>query len=446
MKDLVIIGAGPGGFDTAVFAKEQGLDVTLIEKNKIGGTCLNWGCIPTKALYHIATLKNEFDHSDVFGIKHSNVTLDFESLKKRKEDVVAFQAKNMMHTIQKLGIEYIEGSASILDSTTVKVNGTEIKTKHIIIATGSSPKRMTFYGSDLPVVVDSKGLLELKRIPKQLVVVGGGVIGLEMASIFHQFGSEVTIVEYEKSILPTFDVDIRKRATNLIKRSGIKLFTSSKFLRVIEEDNQTFAIVLTKKGELSIPVDQVLISIGREPAFGGLDLEELGIRSSRNGIIVNENKQTSIPNIFAIGDVNGELMLAHKATYDGYKVVSYIIGKPVNIRFDLVPSVVFSMPEIASVGKNEDKLEKGSYKVAKYMYRSNAKAQCMNETDGFIKMIVDMDGFIIGCHIIGAHASDLIHEVTAMMNENANISSYQNVIHAHPTLSEVIGECLKQFH
>ena len=220
MKDLVIIGAGPGGFDTAVFAKEQGLDVTLIEKNKIGGTCLNWGCIPTKALYHIATLKNEFDHSDVFGIKHSNVTLDFESLKKRKEDVVAFQAKNMMHTIQKLGIEYIEGSASILDSTTVKVNGTEIKTKHIIIATGSSPKRMTFYGSDLPVVVDSKGLLELKRIPKQLVVVGGGVIGLEMASIFHQFGSEVTIVEYEKSILPIFDVDIRKRATNLIKRSG----------------------------------------------------------------------------------------------------------------------------------------------------------------------------------------------------------------------------------
>ncbi len=444
MKELVIIGAGPGGFDAAVFAKEKGLDVALIEKDKIGGTCLNHGCIPTKALYHASILKSQIKEASLFGLGETSDLLDFNVLRNRKEDVVTFQSKNMMSTIKKLGIDYIEGKATIIDNETVKVNNQIIKTKNIIIATGSKPKNISLDDKNLKIIVDSQKMLKLEKFPQKLVVIGAGVIGLEMASIFHEFGSSVTIVEYEKNVLPSFDSDIVKRVANLMKRKGVKILTSSMFKEVIVKDGKSYALVETKKGEILIETDQVLIAVGREAEYGDLPLEKLGIEFSRSGIKVNDYKQTSIPNIYAIGDVNGELMLAHKATYDGYKAVSHILGKDMKIRFDLVPSVVFTKPEIASVGKTEDNLEKGTYKTAKYMYRTNAKAQCMNETDGFIKIIVDKNEMIIGCHIIGAHASDLIHEVAAMMNQNTKVSEYINVIHAHPTLSEIIGECLKQ--
>ncbi len=446
MKDIVIIGAGPGGFDTAIFAKEHGLDVTLIEKHKVGGTCLNYGCIPTKALYHNAKHIKDMKELDVFGIHVPNFEIDYDAIKTRKEAIVANQINNIKTSLQKLGVELIEGEASILDPHHVKVNDEIIETKHIIIATGSSPKRLRFEGDSLPIIQTSRDILELASWPKRMVIVGAGVIGCEMATIFNQFGTEVTLVEYMDEILPPLDNDIKKRARNLYKRQGIDIYTKAAFKGVRVEDNKYLAQVETKGKLLEFETDVVLLSTGRIPNFGGLPLDALGITYQNSGIIVNEFKQTSVPNIYAIGDVNGELMLAHKATYDGYKAISHILSNDMAIQFNHTPSVVFSFPEIATVGVTEAELNGTNYTTNKYLFKTNAKAECLNETDGFVKMIVNEDDVLVGCHIIGAHASDLIHEVTAMINQKITIKEYKNMIHAHPTISEVVGECIKGFH
>ena len=445
MRDLVIIGAGPGGFDTAIYAKEQGLDVVLIEKHKVGGTCLNYGCIPTKALYHNAKKLKDIKSLEVFGINVNDYTVDYEVIKSRKETIVSNQIKNILTTIKKLKIDLIEGEAQILDNHTVLVNGQEISTKNIIIATGSSPKQLHFEGSDLEVVKNSKDILELQSFPKKMVVIGAGVIGCEMASIFNQFDCEVSLVEYQEEILPPLDKEIKKRARNLYKRSGISIYTNSSLTKVEQKGDTYYAIIESKGKTIEIETDFVLVSTGRKPNFGNLDLERLGIKYSNLGINVSDSFETNIPNIYAIGDVTGLLMLAHKATYDGYKVVSHILGKDMAINFNQVPSVVFTLPEIATVGVNESALEGTNYQKNKFMFKTNAKAQCLNETDGFVKMLVDENRVLVGCHIIGPHASDLIHEVTSVMYSKMTIDEYKNIIHAHPTISEVVGECIKGF-
>lgn len=444
MRDLVIIGAGPGGFDTAIHARQLGLDVVLIEKESVGGTCLNWGCIPTKALYHNAKKIKDMKELHVFGIDVEDFNINKEVIKARKEEIVSNQIKNILTSIKRSGVELIEGEAMILNANTVKVNNQEIKTKNIIIATGSSPKLIPFEGSDLPVIKTSKEMLELDNWPKKLTVVGAGVIGSEMALIFSKLGAEVTMIEYMDEILPPLDKDIKKRARNLFKRQGINIFTKSAFKKVYQKDDTYYAVFEQKGKEVEVETDTVLISTGRKPNFGGQDLDKLGISYDKNGINVNENFETSVKGIYAIGDVTGIFMLAHKATYDGYKVLSHITDKEMKIRFDQVPSVVFTFPEIASVGKVEAEMS-GEYRTNKYLFKTNAKAECLNETDGFVKMIVDENDILVGCHIIGAHASDLIHEVTALMYKNININEYKNIIHAHPTISEVVGECIKGF-
>ena len=442
MRDLVIIGAGPGGFDTAIHAKELGLDVVLIEKHIVGGTCLNYGCIPTKALYHNAKQIKQMKSLGDFGITVDNYSVNFDTIKERKETIVSSQVKNIITTINKLGIELIEGAATIKDQNTVIVNGEEINTKNIIIATGSSPAMIPFEGQDLDVVKTSKDILSLDKWPEKMVIVGAGVIGCEMASIFNEFGTEVHLIEYMDEVLPPLDKDIKKRARNLYKRAGINISVKSAFKGVKEVDGTFIAMVETKGKLKEIETDYVLIATGRKPNFGGLDLEGLGIDHTNKGIKVNEHKETSLKGVYAIGDVNGEFMLAHKATYDGFKALGHILNHEKNIRFDHIPSVVFTFPEIASIGKTEQELT-GEYRTNKFMFKTNAKAQCLNETDGFVKMIVDENNILVGCHIIGPHASDLIHEVTAVMYQNIDIDTYKNIIHAHPTISEVVSECIK---
>ena len=446
MRDLVIIGAGPGGFDTAIHAKELGLDVVLIEKHIVGGTCLNYGCIPTKALYHNAKSIKLMKDLDVFGINVSDYSIDYSVIKERKETIVSNQVKNILTTMKKLKIDLIEGTASIKDHHTVIVNNEEIHTKNIIIATGSSPRLIPFEGDNLPVVHSSKDILALDTFPKKMVVIGAGVIGCEMATIFNQFDCDVTLVEYQNEILPPLDQDIKKRARNLYKRQGINIMTSASLQSVKEVDGLYYAVIDHKGKILEVETDYVLVSTGRQPNFGGLPLEEVGIDYTKQGIIVNSNFETSLSDVYAIGDVTGILMLAHKATYDGYKVVSHILKKDMAINFNQVPSVVFSFPEIASVGLVESDLEGTEYRKNKFMFKTNAKAQCLNETDGFVKMLVDENDILVGCHIIGPHASDLIHEVSTIMYKNININEYKNIIHAHPTISEVVSECIKGFH
>jgi dihydrolipoamide dehydrogenase len=443
MIDLIVIGAGPGGFDTALHAKKHGLEVVLIEEHKLGGTCLNYGCIPTKALYHNAKNIHSIKESDTFGIQIDNFKLDFKAMKERKESIVASQIKNIAFSLNKAGVIVKEGRASIVDSNTVEVNGEQIRAKYIIIATGSSSSKLSFEGDQLPIVHTSKDILEFDIIPQSMVVVGGGVIGLEMASIFNQFDTKVTLVEYMPEILPLLDKDIRKRAKALIKRKGINILTKTSFKGVKETEDGYLAVVEQKVKEVTIPTDYVLLATGRKPNFGGLNLDALGIKHDKHGINVNHNKQTSVPNIYAIGDVNGENMLAHKATYDGIQAISHILKEETSIDFTKVPAVVFSIPEIASVGVREDELEEGTYRTNKSLFKSNAKAECMNETDGFIKMIVDSNDKIIGVHIIGPHASDLIHEATSLVQYNVHVSKAKDMIHAHPTISEVLAECIK---
>ena len=446
MKDLVIIGAGPGGFDTAIFAKEHGLDVTLIEKHKVGGTCLNYGCIPTKALYHNALSIKNMSELNVFGIKVDNYEIDYDVIKSRKESIVSSQINNVLTTLKKLKIDLIEGEASIISNNEIEVNGEIIKTKNIIIATGSISKRISFEGDNLDIIHDSTDVLSLNVFPRKMLIVGAGVIGCEIATIFNNFDSEITLVEYEPEILPPLDQDIKKRARNLYKRQGIKIYTKSEFKSVVKRDGLYYATIESKGKLVEIETDYILLSTGRAPSFGNLDLDSLNIEYTKMGIKVNENFQTSVKNIYAIGDVTGILMLAHKATYDGYKAVSNIINKDMDINFNLVPSVVFSFPEIASVGVTEQELNNTTYRTNKYLFKTNAKAECSNETSGFIKMIVNEEDILVGCHIIGTHASDLIHEVTSIMYTKISINEYKNIIHAHPTLSEVVGECIKGFH
>ncbi len=445
MKDLVIIGAGPGGFDAAIFAKEHFLDVTIIEKHKVGGICLNYGCIPTKALYHSALTIKNMSELNVFGVEVNNYNVDYNVVKTRKETIVSNQVGNIKISLKKLGIELIEGEASIVSNSEVLVNGEIIKTKNIIIATGSVSKRIPFEGSNLSIIHDSTDILSLVTFPKKMVIVGAGVIGCEMASIFNNFDCEITLVEYEDEILPPLDKDIKKRARNLYKRQGIKIYTKSLFKSVTKRNGLYYATIENKGKLIEIETDYVLLSTGRVASFGNIDLDKLGIKYNKQGIIVNDNFQTNIDNIYAIGDVTGILMLAHKATYDGYKAVSHILNKKMDINFNQVPSVVFTFPEIATVGITEQELEGKTYRTNKYLFKTNAKAECSNETAGFIKMIVDENDILIGCHIIGAHASDLIHEVTGVMYKNINIKEYLNIIHAHPTISEVVGECIKGF-
>ena len=442
--DVIIIGAGPGGFDTAIYAKKHGLNVLLIEKEALGGTCLNWGCIPTKAIYQNAKTLKTIKKSDTFGINVSDISVNLEQIKARKEQIVADQIKNIETTLKKLDIDYIEGEATIRDTHHVHVNDTVYETKHIIIATGSSVRKITFEGDHLPIVKTSKELLELETIPKHLTVVGGGVIGVEMAAIFHGLGSDVDIIEYMPSLLPVLDSDISRRAKSLLKRSGINIHTKAALERVTQEEDEYIAHFTEKNKAKQIKTNIILVATGRQPNFGNLPLEELGIDHTIDGIIVNEHKQTNIPNIYAIGDVNGENMLAHKATYDGYQAINHILEKPSHIRFDLVPGVVFSFPEIASVGMNEDDLDKGTYQVHKALFKANAKAQCLDETEGYAKLIIDRDRRLIGAHIIGPHASDLIHECTALINQNITIDAYAEIIHAHPTISEVLAEAVKE--
>lgn len=443
MRDLVIIGAGPGGFDTALKAKEEGLDVVLIEKHIVGGTCLNYGCIPTKALYHNAKTIKDIKKISDFGITVSNYTVDYEAIKVRKETIVSSQVNNIITSLKRNHIDLIEGEAIIVDPATVSVNGEIIKTKNIIIATGSKPRKIPFVGDDLPIIKTSKEILSLDVFPKRMVVVGAGVIGSEMASIFNQFDCEVTLVEYMDDILPPLDKDVKKRARNLYKRQGLTILTNASLNEVVHENDTYKCIIEHKNKVVEVETDYVLVATGRTPHFGNLSLDQLGIEYSNKGIVVNENKETNINHIYAIGDCNGEFMLAHKATYDGYKVLSHIMNKPMSIHFDLVPSVVFTFPEIASVGKTEQQLEGTVYRKNKFMFKTNAKAQCLNETDGFVKMLVDENDTIVGCHIIGPHASDMIHEAVALMNRHLNVEECKTIIHAHPTISEVLSECIK---
>ncbi|MCR5572064.1 MAG: FAD-dependent oxidoreductase [Bacteroidales bacterium] len=414
---ILIIGAGPGGYETAAEAAKRGFEVTLVTEGPFGGTCLNEGCIPTKTLVHCDGTLAE--------------------AQARKAEVVSQLRAGVASLLSNKLITVVQGHAAFRDAKTVVVDGNAYTADKFIIATGSVPAVLPVPGADRPSVLDSTGILALDEVPARLCVIGGGVIGLEFASIFRKFGAEVTVVEYAKEVLPNFDSDLAKRLRLALKARGIAVETGA----CVTEIGDGF-VRYEKKGEtVDVPCDKVLMAVGRRPRVEDLGLEAAGVTYSRRGIAVDDNLQTNVPDIYAIGDVNARLMLAHVATFQGRRVLNHIQGLPDRIRFDLVPGAVFTVPEAASVGLSEDAAkERGmAVKCLKSFYRANGKAVSMGETEGYCKWVTDAEsGKILGCHLLGAHSSDLVHEATVLLNFGASVDDLKNIIHAHPTLSEVL--------
>lgn len=420
MEDLIIIGAGPGGYETAIKAAKNGLKATIINDGPLGGVCLNEGCIPTKTFCHYAG------------------KYPFEKVTERKEAVVKQLQSGVAYLLKNPNITIVEGKASLKDANTIIVGDTEYQAKNIIISTGSKPALLPIPGANSEMVLTSSDVLNLKELPESICVIGGGVIGMEMACYLKKFGVDVTVLEYAPQILPNFDEDISKRLKQSLTRQGIRIETSA---LVTAMDDEGFVTFEKKEQKYEVVCDKVLMAVGRNPNTEELNLDSLGITYNKKGIQVNENMQTSVPNIYAIGDVNGLLMLAHVATYQGNRAINHILGKTDKIRFDMVPAAVFTSPEVASVGLTEAQCEDEEldYRAIKVPYSSIGKAVAMGETEGFCKLIVDNENNqILGCHIMGLHASDLIQEVVTMMNLGASIHDAQDIIHAHPTLSEII--------
>ena len=445
MFDIIIIGAGPGGYETAADAAAHGLNVAIVERDQMGGTCLNRGCIPTKALCRNAEVINLMREAEIWGVKTGEMAFDYAPVFERKEAVVKQLREGVEMLMGAPGITTIKGEAILKDANTVIVNGEEYSAKNIIIATGSAPRGLPIEGADLAMTSDD--ILAMETLPKSLCIVGGGVIGMEFAAVFSTFGVEVTVIEYCKEILPPFDKDVAKRLKTVLSKRGIKIITSAAVNGITQgEDGLTVSFELKSKPQ-SVTCEKVLMSVGRQPVLPqGLDA--VGVTIGRRGIEVDDNMMTNVPGVYAIGDVNGRMMLAHAASAQGQRALHAIMGKTDDINLDIVPSAVFTVPELAMVGLTEEQCaEKGlDVTVKKSFFRSNGKAVAMNETDGLLKMIVDnATRQIVGCHICGAHAADLIQEVVTAMNAGATVDLLTSSIHGHPTLSEVTLAAAKQF-
>lgn len=448
--DLIIIGSGPGGYRSACYAAARGLSVTVFESAEAGGTCLNCGCIPTKSLCRNAEVIDTLRDASALGLESLSYNLDFGKIMERKNSVVA-QLRNGVETLMRTpGITFVNKKAKLTSGHTVVTDEEEYTAGDIIIATGSHAKIPPIKGAQLQGVVTSTELLDIPSVPKRLCIIGAGVIGMEFASAFSSFGSEVTVVEFMKEALPTLDSDIAKRLRQTIGKRGVTFHMQTAVKEIEEKTDSCGARVLNvitdKKGKtLEVEADTVLIATGRSANTDGLGLEEAGIEYDSKGIHTDDNFATNVPHIYAIGDVNGKCMLAHAATFQGIHVVNHILGTPDGIRPDIMPSAIFTNPEAASVGLSEDRCKELGleYTCKKGFFRSNGKALAMNETDGMVKLISDSDGRIIGCHMFGAHASDMVQEITALMNTGVTTRRLAEIIHIHPTLSEILCDmCL----
>ena len=438
-KDLVIIGAGPGGYELAIKACEAGLSTLIFESDKLGGTCLNRGCIPTKVYYQYAKIKNEAKN-----LYNQDLEMNFEEMKMRKNEVVNTLIKGIEASLKNVTI--INERAHLEkenEDVVVKSENYLVKAKNIVIATGSKEKTLPIDG--IEYAHTSNDILDLDYLPKSMAIIGGGVIGMEIASIFNSFSTSISVFEYFPLVLPRIDKEISRRLQNLQKQQGIKINTNATVTK-IEKNGDKFTLkALINNKEYQEDFDYVLSCTGRIPNITNIGLDEVGINYTKNGIIVDENNQTNIKNVYAIGDALGGIMLAHKATYDGYNVLNHILGENKKINFDLIPSCSFTFPEVATIGLSEDECKDKNidYTVKKELYRTNGKAHAIKETDGFAKLIISND-LIIGASIIGSEANLLIHEIVALMNAKIKVSEAKNYIHAHPTLSEIIQSCLNK--
>ncbi len=437
-SDLIIIGSGPGGYRAAAYAARKGMTVTVMEKGEVGGTCLNRGCIPTKALCREAEVLETLREAGSMGIEDVTYTFNYAAAMARKDSVVSTLRQGVETLLSMPGITLVRGEAQFADANTVTCGGKQYTAPHIIIATGSKSKSLPVPGIDLPHVMTSTGMLSATTLPKHLCIIGAGVIGMEFASVYRSMGVEVTVVEFLKECLPVLDSDVAKRLRQQLSRRGVEFFMQSGVTAITATE-----VVFERKGkEQRVEADRVLVATGRAPHTDGLCLEQAGVAYERSGITVDEHLLTSVPHIYAIGDVNGRCLLAHAATMQGIHVVNQILGITDSIDMSAVPAAIFTLPEAACVGLSEDELKNAGmeYQVKKGFYRANGKALAMGESEGMLKLMAEAEGKIVGCHLFGAHAADLVQEVSVLMERGVTLKELGYMTHIHPTLSEIIQE------
>lgn len=434
--DVAIIGAGPAGYEAAHYAAENGLMVVIFERESLGGTCLNRGCIPTKLLVAEASKGNT----------------DLAAMIAKKDEVVAQLQQGIRTLLSHPNITLVESCASVYGKSVPGEENTffvieddeknDYKTKDIIIATGSQPTIPANIDLNASSISTSTKLLVNTVLPKSLVIVGAGVIGMELASVFNKIGSKVTVLEYMPECLPMLDQDIAKRLRKYMQKQGIEFVMKAAVTSIRDKGGEKHVIYTLKDKEEEMVCDEALLAVGRRPnLFPSLHLNDLGVEYDRRGIKVDENMLTNVEGIYAIGDVNGRQQLAHAASMQGKRAINHILGKQDNIRFDIMPSAIFTMPEAACVGKTDAqmKAEGKECQVYKSYYRANGRATVMDATEGMVKIVADKDGLIVGCHAYGADSSFLVQEIAALMNRATTIDQLRDIVHIHPTLSELLS-------
>lgn len=447
--DVAIIGSGPGGYVCAIRCAQLGLKTAIIEKyNTLGGTCLNVGCIPSKAMldsshqYHDA-LHKFADH----GIQIGTPTIDFKKMVARKQGVVDQMTKGVDFLMKKNKIDVFTGVGSFIDAHTIAIDGVkkeEISAKHIVIATGSKPSTLPGITIDKKRIITSTEALELIEIPKHLIVIGGGVIGLELGSVYSRLGSEVSVVEYADSLIASMDSGLGKEMGRIMKKQGMKLHLGHKVTGVTTKGKQVTVSAEGKKGEIQLVGDYCLLSVGRRPYTDGLALEKAGVNIDERGRIeTNDHLQTNISNIYAIGDVVKGAMLAHKAEEEGVMVAECIASQKPHINYNLIPGVVYTWPEVAGIGQTEEQLKAAGkkYNVGQFPFRANGRAVAGMDIDGFVKILADTEtDEVLGAHMIGPRVADMISEIAVAMEFRASAEDIARICHAHPTTSEVTKE------
>lgn len=438
-SDIIIIGSGPGGYRTAAYAASKGKTVTIFEEGHLGGTCLNVGCIPTKTFARSAEAVDEIRNAAQLGLKAVEPQFELADIVARKDNIVDQLRQAIAAALSAPGITLINKKASFVDDHTVEADGERYTADNIIIATGSSHKTLRLETLDESMLLTSDSLLSLTDFPRRLVIVGAGVIGMEFASIFRQLGAEVAVVEFLKECIPALDADIAKRLRKVLEKKGVEFYMQSAVKKIADG-----CVSFERKGKvLSVEADKVLMAVGRKPNVEGYGLENTSIQYDQRGIVVDDNMLTNVNGVYAIGDVNARMMLAHAATMQGLHVVNHIIGESDVIDLNIMPAAIFTNPEAACVGKTEEQLkaEGVEVEVRKKNYRTNGRALAMAEAEGMIKLVADANsGAILCCHAYGSHSADIVQEISALMCRKTTLKQLHEMVHIHPTLNEMLQE------
>ena len=444
--DVIVIGGGPGGYNCAIRCGQRGLKVLCVESRKtLGGTCLNVGCIPSKALLHstemLETAQKDFAGMGLTG----EIGFDLKTMMAAKEKTVSGLTAGIEFLFKKNKVEHINGMGTIIDANTVEAGAKKLSTKNIVIATGSEVATLPGLDIDEKKIVSSTGALELKEVPNKLLVIGGGVIGLELGSVWRRLGAEVTVVEYLDHIMPGMDAEVQKQALRIFKKQKMKFELGRKVMAVeISGKSLTVKTEASAGGkDKDIEADVVLVCIGRRPFTDNLGLDNVGVATDKRGFIETDHFKTNVSGIYAVGDCTHGPMLAHKAEDEGVAVAEIIAGKAGHVNYDVIPGVVYTAPEVASVGKTEEELKEAGipYKKGKFAFAANSRARANHQTDGFIKILAHEEtDEILGAHMIGAHVGDLIAEVALAMEFKAASEDIARTCHAHPTITEAVRQ------